>query len=59
MGKGTSFDALLADALAFYADEQNWRSPSRGFAAQYDPEPSPIDRDRGDSILCECGNVFW
>ena len=40
-------DDLLADALAFYADPNNWRSPSTGFAAQYDPEPSAIQRDGG------------
>ena len=33
--------------LSFYADERNWRSPSTGFALQYDREPSPIQRDRG------------
>ncbi len=39
--------SLLADALAFYATPSNWRTPSTGFAAQYDPEPSPIERDGG------------
>lgn len=38
----------LVSALTFYATPANWRSPSTGFAIQYDPEPSPIDRDRGD-----------
>ncbi len=37
----------LKEALRFYADEANWRSPSRGFAAQYDPEPAPVAADRG------------
>jgi hypothetical protein len=32
----------LMDALAFYAEEKNWRSPSEGFALQYDPRPSPV-----------------
>lgn len=32
----------LRTALGFYADPRNWKSPSTGFAAQYDPEPSPI-----------------
>jgi hypothetical protein len=36
------------DALAFYANPDNWRSPSTGFAAQYDPEPSPVDKDQGE-----------
>ena len=40
-------NALLAEALAFYADSNNWRSPSSGFAAQYDPEPSPVQCDSG------------
>lgn len=37
----------LTDALAFYANTDNWRSPSTGFAAQYDPEPSPVSKDGG------------
>lgn len=37
----------LEIALAFYAEPNNWRSPSKGFALQYDPEPSPIDKDQG------------
>lgn len=36
-----------AKALQFYADPKNWRSPSSGFAAQYDPEPSPVSKDAG------------
>ena len=39
--------SLLADTLSFYAEPSNWRSPSTGFVAQYDPEPSPIARDGG------------
>lgn len=34
----------LEAALDFYADPSNWASPSKGFALQYDPEPSPIQR---------------
>lgn len=37
----------LSEALSFYAYEENWKSPSKGFALQYDPEPSKIERDRG------------
>lgn len=35
------------EALKFYADPNNWQSPSKGFALQYDPEPSPIKKDGG------------
>jgi len=38
---------LLFEAVWFYADKENWRSPSKGFAAQYDPEPSPVEKDGG------------
>lgn len=34
-------------ALAFYANEENWLSPSRGFAMQYDPDKSEVQKDRG------------
>ena len=34
--------AELAKALRFYADPENWKSPSTGFALQYDPTPSQI-----------------
>lgn len=37
----------MLETLRFYADAANWRSKSTGFAAQYDPEPSAVDRDRG------------
>ena len=37
----------LNKALAFYANSANWQSPSRGFALQYDPQPSPVSADRG------------
>jgi len=37
----------LLQVLEFYANQKNWQSPSTGFAAQYDPEPSPIDKDKG------------
>lgn len=43
---GVAVDELRA-ALAFYADRQNWMSPSTGFAAQYDPEPSLVKADWG------------
>lgn len=39
--------ARLRAALQFYADPLSYRSPSTGFELQYDPEPSPIARDRG------------
>jgi predicted ATPase len=29
-------------ALAFYSVPENWRTPSTGFAVQYDPLPSPV-----------------
>lgn len=35
------------EVLEFYANEKNWQSPSTGFVAQYDPEPSPIGQDLG------------
>jgi hypothetical protein len=38
----------LRRALAFYAEPGNWLSPSSGFALQYDPDPSPLDADRGE-----------
>jgi len=41
-----SHDDLKA-VLAFYASSANWQSPSSGFALQYDPQPSPVSRDRG------------
>lgn len=34
----------LEMALRFYANPKNWESPSTGFASQYDPEPSPVER---------------
>jgi hypothetical protein len=37
-------NAKLRAALEFYADKANWSSPSRGFALQYDPEPSPVQK---------------
>ena len=36
------------EALEFYADPANWQSPSHGFALQYDPEPSPVEKDKGE-----------
>lgn len=40
-------DELTRKALEFYADPENWKSPSTGFGAQYDPEESPIQKDWG------------
>jgi len=37
----------LRRCLEFYSNPNNWKSPSKGFALQYDPEPSPINIDRG------------
>lgn len=37
----------LREVLKFYANKDNWLSPSSGFMAQYDPEPSLIQKDRG------------
>jgi len=37
----------LETALIFYADPTNWESPSTGFNLQYEPEPSPFQKDRG------------
>lgn len=33
--------------LRFYGEETNYRSPSRGFALQYEPEAPPVMRDAG------------
>ena len=37
----------LRNALAFYAAQENWRSPSTDFARRYNPHPSAIDLDGG------------
>jgi len=37
----------VVKALQFYAEAKNWSTTSTGFAAQYDPEPRPIDVDHG------------
>ena len=37
----------LRRVLAHYAKTENYKSPSTGFAHQYDPEPSWIQKDRG------------
>ena len=39
--------AICNDALHFYAEPSNYKSPSQGFAAQYNPEPSLIQNDAG------------
>jgi hypothetical protein len=41
----------LETALAFYAKKENWSSSSTGFALQYDPEPAPVQRDRGSLAM--------
>jgi hypothetical protein len=37
----------LRNALAFYATQENWQSPSTDFARRYNPHPSAVDRDGG------------
>jgi hypothetical protein len=37
----------MVRALEFYAEPSHWQSPSTGIAAQYDPEPSPVQKDGG------------
>jgi len=44
----------LRKALEFYAKAENWRSPSEGFVLQYDPELSPINKDRGEMARAAC-----
>ena len=34
--------------LALYANEDSYKSPSSGFAHQVDPEPSFIQKDKGE-----------
>ena len=41
-------ESVAWEALEFYAKESNYMSPSTGFVLQYDPEPAPIGKDRGD-----------
>lgn len=41
-------DHGIQAALAFYADPETYRSPTTGWNAQYDPEPSPIEKDKGE-----------
>jgi len=50
---------LALDALAFYAEEKNWESPSSGFALQYDPELSPIKKDRGERARDVLNMLFY
>jgi hypothetical protein len=40
-------NATTQQALEFYANPDNWKSSSKGFALQYDTEPSAVDLDRG------------
>jgi hypothetical protein len=35
--------------IGFYAEQKNWESPSSGFALQYDPTPSKIQTDWGET----------
>jgi hypothetical protein len=37
----------LRNALAFYAAQKNWQSPSTDFARRYNPRPSAVDLDGG------------
>lgn len=38
----------IEDALIFYADAATYLSPTKGWNAQYDPEPAPITVDKGE-----------
>ena len=38
----------IISVLAFYADEETYKSDSSGFQLQYDPNPAPIEKDRGE-----------
>jgi hypothetical protein len=40
------------EALEIYAEDGNWQSPSKGFAIQYDPEPSLI-RKMGNHLIAQ------
>ena len=37
----------LRTALAFYATQEHWQSPSTDFARRYNPHPSAVDLDGG------------
>ena len=37
----------LRNALAFYAAQENWQSPSTDFERRYNPHPSAVDLDDG------------
>lgn len=39
---------LARECIEFYARVGNWISPSEGFALQYDPEKSPVNKDKGE-----------
>lgn len=47
----------LREVLAFYGDVKNWRSPSTGFALQYDPIPSAIRADNGSRARTALGET--
>ena len=44
--KGLGLVKIL-NVLSFYGLEKNYDTTSTGFAVQYDPEPSPIEKDHG------------
>lgn len=47
VGALLAYKREVEEALTFYAAPENWKSPSTGFALQYDPKPSPIRLDQG------------
>lgn len=44
----TNSSPAALEVIQFYANPDNWVTPSKGFAAQYDPELSPVKADRGE-----------
>lgn len=44
----TNGSPAALEVIQFYANPDNWVTPSKGFAARYDPEPSPVKADRGE-----------
>lgn len=51
----------IIEVLRFYADRNNYQTPSTGFAAKYDPEPAPIKKDLGQlarNLLKEINNIY-
>ena len=43
----TSVISDMKAALEFYATPESYQSISRGFSAQYDPQPSAVKLDKG------------